>query len=392
MENNFDDNQEVNFSEGNERLSRINESNNRPQKGSKLKILAIGIVCAIIGSMVTLSAAYYFLPEILISRGIYGGSNSPNIVIEPMHDVTIYTAVAQKAMPSVVGITTITTQVDRFFGTRQTPGLGTGVIVDERGYILTNSHVVGDGDADEVSVLFYDGSKFDADVLWFDKTLDLAVIKVEGSGFTSAELGDSDTLQVGEIAVAIGNPLGLNFERTLTQGVISGLNRSITTQTQTIDNLIQTDASINPGNSGGPLLNHKGQVIGINTAKIGGGEGLGFAIPINTAKPIVDQFIEKGEFTRIYLGIRGVNAAEFEAMTGTKLETDKGIYIFEVMEGSVAEKHDLRAGDIIEAVNGNRTDTMGNLIRELYKFRPGDKVDVNIRRNAKSEVITVEFD
>ena len=155
--------------------------------------------------------------------------------------------------------------------------------------------------------------------------------------------------------------------------------------------MIQTDASINPGNSGGPLLNHKGQVIGINTAKIGGGEGLGFAIPINTAKPIVDQFIEKGEFTRVYLGIRGVNVSEFEAMTGSKLQAETGIYVFEIMENSVAEKHDLRAGDVIVGINSNKTNTMGDLIRELYKYRPGDEIKVNVLRNGRSETITVKF-
>ena len=392
MENNFN-NHEHNVSNNNEENSYYvsNRNYHGQKKESKIKIITIALVSALVGSLLSLSTVYFFLPEILQHRGVFTGSNLQSIVIEPRHDVTIYTAVAQKAMPSVVGITTITTQTDRFFGTRRTPSLGTGVIVDERGYILTNSHVVGDGNADEVSVLFYDGSRLNAEVLWFDKTLDLAVIKVDGSGFISAELGDSDGLEVGEIAIAIGNPLGLNFERTLTQGVISGLNRSIATQTHTIDNLIQTDASINPGNSGGPLLNHKGQVIGINTAKIGGGEGLGFAIPINTAKPIVDQFIEKGEFTRVYLGIRGVNVSEFEAMTGSKLQAETGIYVFEIMENSVAEKHDLRAGDVIVGINSNKTNTMGDLIRELYKYRPGDEINVNILRNGRSETITVKF-
>jgi len=391
MENNFNNHENLNDHEENTH-NYSNRYNHGYNKESKLKVVAIGLVGAILGSLISLSTVYYFLPEILVQRGIYSGSSLQSIVIEPKHDVTIYTAVAQKAMPSVVGITTITTQTDRFFGTRQTPSLGTGVIVDERGYILTNSHVVGDGNAEEVSVLFYDGSRHNAEVLWYDKTLDLAVIKVDGTGFISAELGDSESLEVGEIAIAIGNPLGLNFERTLTQGVISGLNRSIETQTHTIDNLIQTDASINPGNSGGPLLNHKGQVIGINTAKIGGGEGLGFAIPINTAKPIVDQFIEKGEFSRVYLGIRGVSVSEFEAMTGNKLQSETGVYIFEIMEDSVAAKYDLRAGDIIIGINDNTTNSMGDLIRELYKYRPGDQINVNITRNGKKETISIKFE
>lgn len=383
--NDGSNNHEQNLNDYNNRL-------NQPNKESKIKIISIAVVCTILGSVISLSIVYFLLPEILTHRGIYMEGNQQAITIEPRHDVTIYSAVAQKAMPSVVGITTVTTQMDRFFGVRRTPSLGTGVIVDNRGYILTNSHVVGDGDAEKVSVLFHDGNGLDAEVLWNDTTLDLAVIKVDGSELVAAELGDSDNLEVGEIAVAIGNPLGLNFERTLTQGVISGLNRSITTQTHTIDNLIQTDASINPGNSGGPLLNHKGQVIGINTAKIGGGEGLGFAIPINTAKPIVDQFIEKGEFTRVYLGIRGINVDEFEGMTGTKLQADNGVYIFEIIRDTVAERKDLRVGDIIIGINENEINTMGELIRELYKYRPGDQVEVNILRDGREELITLQFD
>ncbi|MDR5658868.1 trypsin-like peptidase domain-containing protein [Serpentinicella sp. ANB-PHB4] len=366
-------------------------NNKKNNQSSKLKTIALVIVGALLGSAISLSVAYLYLPEIIEGRGPIVGDRAP-IVLEPQHDITVYSAVAEKAMPSVVGITTVTTQVDRFWGPRRAEGLGTGVIVDERGYILTNAHVVGDGAADEVGVLLYNGDRLTAEILWYDNTLDLAVIKVEEEGLTAAELGDSDHLTVGEIAVAIGNPLGLNFERTLTQGVISGLNRSIPiSQTQTIDNLIQTDASINPGNSGGPLLNAKGQVIGINTAKIGTGEGLGFAVPINTAKPIVDQFIEKGEFTRVYLGIRGLNVEEFEAATGERLQAQSGVYIFEIIAASVADQYDLRTGDVIIGINNTEIESMGGLIRELYRYRPGDEIDVTVLRNGGEEIISLTF-
>lgn len=359
------------------------------KRPSKFGYLAIALLSAILASIITLSVVYMYLPEILEEKGGIT-MPGPNVVIEPQKDLTVYSAVAEKAMPSVVGITTVTFQRDVFFGTRKASGLGTGVIVDGRGYILTNSHVVGDGNVEEVMVLLYNGDRLPAEVLWHEKTLDLAIIKVEGKNLTPAELGDSDDLKVGEIAVAIGNPLGLNFERTLTQGVVSGLNRSIPLgQGESIENLIQTDASINPGNSGGPLLNSRGQVIGINTAKIQTGEGLGFAIPVNTAKPIVDQFIEKGEFKRVLLGIRGVDVKVFEGLTGTKLSSENGIYIVEVDANSVAARYDIRPGDIIIGLGDKATKTMGDLTRELYRFRPGDKVMVDIMRGGNEIQVEV---
>ena len=360
------------------------------RKGSFMRFVAMALAGAILGSTITLATVYKYLPVILQESNMFINTPGPNIVLEPQQDLTVYSAVAEKAMPSVVGITTVTLQRDVFFGTRKATGLGTGVIIDERGYILTNSHVVGDGNVEEVMVLFHDGTNLPAEVLWNDTTLDLAIIKVEGKSVKAAELGNSDDLRVGEIAVAIGNPLGLNFERTLTQGVISGLNRSIPVgQGQTIENLIQTDASINPGNSGGPLLNSKGQVIGINTAKIQTGEGLGFAIPINTAKPIVDQFIEQGEFTRVYLGIRGVNVDEFEGLTGIKLTTKEGIYVVAVEAQSAADTYDIRSGDVIIGIGGNKVETMGQLTRELYKYRPGDTTMVKVIRNEREMEIQV---
>lgn len=352
-------------------------------KGSFIRFITSVLLAGILGSVITMGTFYWYLPEI-INSGILSKTPPANITIEPEQDYTVYSAVAEKAMPSVVGITTVTLQKDVFFGTRKSTGLGTGVIIDERGYILTNSHVVGDGNVEEVMVLFHDGTNLAAEVLWNDVTLDLAIIKSSGKKLQPAELGDSDNLKVGEIAVAIGNPLGLNFERTLTQGVVSGLNRSIAVgQGQSIENLIQTDASINPGNSGGPLLNARGQVIGINTAKIQTGEGLGFSIPINTAKPIVDQFIEQGEFTRVYLGIRGMNVDGFQGRTGVELNIKEGIYVVAVEPDSAADAYDIRSGDIIIGIGGNKVDTMGELTKELYKFRPGDKTRVKLVRNER---------
>ena len=363
-------------------------------KKNKKGYFFTGVVGALIGSILSMTLVVGFLPEIMELRGFTIGGATQNVTIEPSMDLSVYSAVAKKSMSSVVGITAITLQRN-VFGTSRVPIVGTGVIVDSRGYILTNSHVVADGEAEEVKVILYDGKELVADVVWQEKSLDLAVIKVNATDLPVAELGDSDGLEVGELAIAIGNPLGLNFERTLTQGVVSGLNRTIpisSTGTETIENLIQTDASINPGNSGGPLLNAKGQVIGINTAKISSGEGLGFAIPINTAKPIVDQIIEKGEFKRVYLGIRGVEVEVIESTTGTKLQAEHGIYIVEIVPDTPAEKIGLRAGDVIQKVGTATIKSMGALQKELYKYRPGDKATVTYFRNGKEETVEVIFE
>ncbi|WP_099189629.1 serine protease HtrA [Tepidibacter mesophilus] len=350
-----------------------------------------GLIGAIIGSLLTLYIAPNFIFDDIKTNN--ESQNTTQIVANSSKEESVYKAVAKKAMPSVVGITTVTVQKDRFFGIeRQSSGVGTGVIVDERGYVLTNSHVIGDGNAKEVNVLFYDGSNDKAEVLWNDSTLDLAIIKVNKKGLPVAELGNSDQVEVGDIAIAIGNPLGLEFERSLTQGVISGLNRSIrVNEYESVDDMIQTDASINPGNSGGPLLNSKGQVIGINTAKIQTGEGLGFSIPINTAKPIVDQFIEKGEFKRVSLGIKAVDAKYFEDRMGEELAADQGVYVYQIMMDSSASKAGMEAGDVIVKIGKTDIKTMGNLTRELYKHRPGDVVDVMVNRGGKEKVLKVTF-
>ncbi len=370
-------------------LEHLRKSSNRRDKKRIMSGTLAGIV---LGSALTLGATYAFLPNMLSMRGISFNEADQEITINPTQDLTVYSAVAKKVMPSVVGITTVEVEEHFFFGPTKTSGVGTGVIVDERGYILTNSHVVGDGNAEEVTVLFHDGKQLKADVLWNETALDLAIIKVEGSGFKAAELGNSDEIEVGGIAIAIGNPLGLDFERSLTQGVISGLNRTIKTSSGAMENLIQTDASINPGNSGGPLLNEKGQVIGINTAKVSSGEGLGFAIPINTAKPIVDQFIENGEFTRVYLGIRGVGVDQFEQAIGEEVGVDKGVYVVQVDPDGMANKYDIRAGDIITQIDDKEVTGMSNLVKVLYNYRPGDKATVTVLRNNEEVKIDVVFE
>ncbi len=353
----------------------------------KNKVLLIAIISALISSMITI----ILLPVI---NGLpimnYSGGAQTTINVPEQDTENIYKAVIKKAMPSVVGITTVVDVGNLFTGPMQQTGIGTGVIVDQRGLILTNSHVIEDGAGKDVTVLFEDGSKTKAEILWNDKTLDLAMLKVNKTGLQVAELGDSDSVEVGDISVAIGNPLGLEFQRTVTEGIISGLGRKIQTDTNTtMDNLIQTSAAINPGNSGGPLLNSKGQVIGINTAKARSGEGLGFAIPINIAKPIVEQFIETGSFEKVTLGIQGIDADYYKQATGIDPGAEKGVFVAKVEQSSVASKSGLQVNDVIVKMDNTNIEKMQDLVKYLYTVKKGDTVKSVVLREGKK--VSLEF-
>ena len=338
-----------------------------------------------------------------------------SISINTSGDITIAEAIADKAMPSVVGISTVAEQTYSGFGgfggfwnfgggggTYDATMIGTGVIVDKAGYILTNSHVVNDGDAKSVTVSLYDGSDVEGTVLWNDSTLDLAVVKIEDTGdLIAAELGDSDTVKIGAYAAAIGNPLGLEFERSMSQGIISGLNRSIEVsdgssgKTTTMEGLMQTDATINSGNSGGPLFNSKGQVIGINTAKASSGEGMGFAIPINVAKPIVEQIKASGNYERPYIGISGISLQEQQQYSSDALieqfGTDKGIYVASVSPNGGAAAAGLQQGDVITEVNGVEVGTMNKLNQELVQYAIGDSVTLTVMRDKTAQSFEVQL-
>ncbi len=325
------------------------------------------------------------------------------IRIEVREDVTVAEAIAQKVLPSVVGISTVTEQEGgSFFGfgngyTYDAQSVGTGVIVDEEGYILTNSHVVNDGNTKSLTVSLFDGSDVDGTVLWSDATLDLAVVKVEAPGLVAAELGDSDEVSIGAYAAAIGNPLGLAFERSMSQGIISGLNRSIEVGggggSSGMEGLMQTDATINSGNSGGPLLNSRGQVIGINTAKAASGEGMGFAIPVNVAKPILEQIMERGTFTRAYIGITGIGLEEQTYYSPDELMeefgADTGIYVASVVAGGGAQEAGLREGDVIVRFEGKEVGTMNRLNTLLVAHRPGDQAELTVMRDRKEQTFRV---
>ena len=358
-------------------------------KGSMLSYIAIALVASIIGGFV----AIYLSPAILGSQtpGTPSYQGEP-ITINTSEDISTVSAVVKKSMESVVGITTLETREDFFRNERDVEGVGSGVIVNKDGYILTNSHVVANGNAKKITVLFNNGDQVQANLMWFDQTLDLAIIRVDITGLPAMELGDSDDLQVGELSIAIGNPLGLEFERTVTSGIISGLNRSVPVDQNTvIDNLIQTDAAINPGNSGGPLLNANGEVIGINTAKIKGGEGLGFSIPINSTKDIIKEVIEKGTFETVQLGIKGIDAQEYQSRLGINLGIESGVFILEVVEGSAAREAGIQNGDILLEIDGKEIESMQDLKKMLYDYQKDDVVEVKLIRNNTEESIELKF-
>jgi len=374
-----------------------NKKKKRLFRGSFISYVLVILISSFIGGL----SSYYVGPKLFSESIPVQDENLLATImnIQPTDDINTVSAVVKKSIGSVVGITSIETR-RYLFSLKDVEGVGSGVIVDSNGYILTNSHVVADGNAKAVEVLFENGDKKTGEVLWYDTKLDLAVIKVDAKGLQAASLGDSELLQVGEIAVAIGNPLGLEFQRTVTSGIISGLHRTIQINSQDqygnistnlIENLIQTDASINPGNSGGPLLNSNGEVIGINTAKVKSGEGLGFAIPINEVKLVVEKVIEEGTFKTVYMGVSGIPVEEYQAKLGVELPVEKGLILIQVGEGTPADKAGLLIGDILLEMDDIKIDSITGLKKALYKYKQGDTVSVKVVRNKEELEFNIEF-
>ena len=310
------------------------------------------------------------------------------------NDESMESKVVKKSIDSVVGTTTKKEVVQQTFWGPQSgyaEGIGSGSIVSSDGYILTNSHVVSDGDASEISVLFNDGTTAPAKLVWNDSTLDLAIIKVEKDNLPVMELADSDKVGVGDRVVAIGNPLGFELQSTVTSGIISGLNRTVSFQTGAqMDGLMQTDAAINSGNSGGALLNNKGQQIGINSAKAGNSDGIGFAIPINIVKPVIEQIKKTGEYKSVYLGITGQSLdylKQFPQANLSELEDIHGVYVFSDFD----ENGIFKKGDIITEIDGKNVTDMASLRKILLDYKLGQSAKIKILRDGKEETLDFTF-
>jgi S1-C subfamily serine protease len=292
----------------------------------------------------------------------------------------------EKVSPSVVNVSTVKIVHDALFRAVPLKGVGSGFIFDSKGHIITNYHVI--EDAEKVQVSLIDGKLLAGKVVGVDPSMDIAMIKVSNGDLQGAELGDSSNLKVGQFVIAIGNPFGLIGGPSVTFGVISSLNRRIKTEQGIIENLIQTDAAVNPGNSGGPLIDIDGKVIGMTTAIIPFAQGIGFAIPINSIKQVLNDLINYGKVMRPWLGIVGITMNKGLA-DYFDLLVDKGVLIVKVIEGSPAYQYNLRVGDIIRSIDGNEINNLEDLLRELQKRKPGNKIDVSIVRGARRSVITV---
>lgn len=351
-----------------------------------------GLIGAILGGFLV----FTLLGSSIINSKNKTKTNKDKVVnISSSEDTNMERAVVEKSINSVVGITTKTKATQNtIFGpqTGYVEGVGSGSIVTSDGYILTNSHVVSDGEAGEISVLLSDDKTLNAKLIWNDTTLDLAVIKVDAKNLPAISLGDSDKIKVGDKAVAIGNPLGLELQSTVTSGIISGLNRTVSFQNGAqMDGLMQTDAAINSGNSGGALLNSNGDLIGINTAKAGNSDGIGFAIPVNIAKTVIEEIAKTGEFNSVYLGITGINLdllLQSNNIDEKKAGVSEGVYVQSVTDKA---KEYFQKGDIVTGIDDKKVNDMSSLKKILLNYRLGDSAKITIVRDGKEEKIDFKF-
>lgn len=334
----------------------------------------------------------------------YNNSESNGYVsqtsLKDYSDTSVYAA--NKILPSIVGIKVeynVNSLISMFGSKGQTStatASGSGIIISEDGYILTNNHIVATSSSEsyyEVSeatkltvTLFNDETEYEAKIVGTDEQTDLAVIKIEKTGLSKAEFADSDNIKVGEFAMAVGNPLGM--QSSITCGVISAINREVTDSEGKKYNLIQTDAAINSGNSGGALVNSEGKVIGINTLKLSGTgiEGMGFAIPINSTTDITSQLIQYSKVKRPYIGISGMDLDE---KTAKNYNLVAGIYVKSIDDFSAGEKAGIKIGDVIIEANGKKVSTMDELNEIKNSHKIGDEMKIKVNREGQEKELTI---
>ncbi len=347
------------------------------KKKNKIPMVLIIIIGVVLVSVLSSLATYF-----LVTKGNIQitGANNTTYSVENVENPVV--AVAQIAGPSVVGVSVTYYEQSLFGQLAEGESEGSGIIYSSDGYIITNYHVIEEAvnsSSAAVTITLSDESEYQAEIVGTDDVTDLALLKIEPEEeLTPATFADSSNIQVGELAVAIGNPLGQEFAGSVTVGYISALNRDITTDGRTY-NVIQTDAAINPGNSGGALVNSKGEVIGINTIKISDDsvEGLGFAIPSNDALKIIEELKVTGKIIRPYVGIYGIDLDEITAQRNRLVE---GIYVYQVQEGSPAQEAGIQNGDIIVEFDGQEVKTTQELNNIKNQKEIGDSVHVKVYR------------
>ncbi|CAJ36841.1 S1C family serine protease [Methanocella arvoryzae] len=299
--------------------------------------------------------------------------------------------IIEKSSPCVVNINTVMLMQDAYMNVTPQQGMGSGIVIDPKGYILTNNHIVENTHSMVVST--FDGTRFEGKLVGTDPMSDVAVVKVDPGKkkLKAAKLGDSDKIRVGQISIAIGNPFGFMLRGpTVTVGVISALNRTIQADRGVFENLIQTDAHINPGNSGGPLFNKAGEVIGMNSANIPFAQGIGFSIPINTAMHIARELIEHGKVVRPWLGILGLGITK-ELADYYNLSASEGILVTRAFANSPAGQQRITANDIILSVDGQKVTDMSQLASYVRKKKIGDVITLIIRRGNLEGPVSVRL-
>lgn len=356
-------------------------------------VIIVAVVCSILGSLVT-----YFLLVNKINVANNNGTTNNVTTYQIEQTDSPVVAIAKKAGPSIVGVKVQAISQNIFGSLSESASEGSGIIYTEDGYIITNYHVISEAMNNSTVKVYVTLPNTDeeipATIVGGDSTTDLAVIKIDKTGLTKAEIGKSSELEVGDLAVAIGNPLGQEFAGSVTVGYISALNRTISTDGRTYK-LIQTDAAINPGNSGGALVNSQGQVIGINTVKISNSssntsvEGLGFAIPIDDAIEVIDELIQNKKIVRPYIGI---NSIDIDSITAKLNNIPEGIYVYSVVTNSPAAKANIQKGDIIVGIEGKDIKTTEELNEVKNSKKVGDEITLKIFRNNQNIDVKVTLE
>ena len=370
----------------------------KKQKRQRIKNYFLSVIICVL--LVFITALLYllyqniYLPNtsMLTPQKVDVTRTSQTVEQVQQEDKTI-TQVLEQINECVVGISKLKDTGNTVFleNGSNSLGLGTGMVVTENGYILTNEHVSG-AKYTTCYVTLPNGKSYKANVVWSDSDIDLAIVKINAKNLRYVTFGDSSTVKVGEKVYAIGNPIGYEFQRTVTSGIVSAVNRTITIEEENkssyMEDLIQTDATINPGNSGGPLINSQGEVVGINSVKITSAEGIGFAVPINIVKAIVQKFKTEDKFEEATLGIFAYDKNVIPYLNHN-LRLAKGIYVVQVKNNSPAAKAGLKEKDILLSIDGKILEKMCDLRCYIYEKKPGDKVSLQIMRNGQEKSVEV---
>ena len=318
---------------------------------------------------------------------------------KPENNDNIYSNVSkmiEKSINSVVGISKLRQTGSSIFinNAEEKLGLGSGVVITDDGYILTNQHVAGNKYS-SCYVTINDGTVCEGSVVWADENIDLAIVKINKTQLDYLELGDSDGITIAEDVYAIGNPLGMEFQNTVTKGIISSTNRTIKIENDGknvyMEDLIQTDSTINQGNSGGALINSEGKLIGINSVKISNAEGIGFAVPVNIVKPIINKLVNNGKFEEAWIGLYGYDKEAIKYLN-SNIQIQNGIYVAQIVADGPLHKTDLQEGDIITQIDDIKINKMNELKKYIYSKFPGDKVTLEVDRNGKKFNLEVKLE